>query len=179
MRIGANLPHSLWPELVKTAGYLMNRTPVMQLNGRTPFEALTGRKPSVNHLRIVGCKAFCLRKKIDRKMKLDARSLIGYLVNYDSRNIYRIWHPAGRTIIRTRDVTFDEGQRFNPQEQAQLAQLSTLETATETIDLSADNDLEDAGDVTDDSVDGNDSENDPETITIRPRSTGDQADRIR
>ncbi|KAI0991559.1 hypothetical protein K3495_g16628 [Podosphaera aphanis] len=35
------------------------------------------------------------------------RAHIGYLVGYDSRNIYRIWIPSKKRVIRTRDVTFD------------------------------------------------------------------------
>ena len=31
IQIGANLPSNLWPEVVKAAGYLSNRTPIAQL----------------------------------------------------------------------------------------------------------------------------------------------------
>ncbi len=47
MRIGANLPANLWPEVFKSVGYLNNRTPRRALAWKTPFEALTGEKPNL------------------------------------------------------------------------------------------------------------------------------------
>jgi hypothetical protein len=41
-------------------------------------------------------------------MKLDPRAHIGYLVGYDSTNIYRVWIPHKGIVISTRDVIFDE-----------------------------------------------------------------------
>ena len=38
--IGAQLPEDLWPETVKTSGYLLNRSPTKQLEWRTPLERL-------------------------------------------------------------------------------------------------------------------------------------------
>ena len=41
-------------------------------------------------------------------MKLDPRAYIGYLVGYDSTNIFRIWIPSFKKVIRTRDVKFND-----------------------------------------------------------------------
>jgi hypothetical protein len=38
LRIEANLPESLWPEIYRTAGYLINRSPTAQFNWSTPLE---------------------------------------------------------------------------------------------------------------------------------------------
>lgn len=114
LRVGANLPDRLWPETVQAAVYIFNRTPSRRLGWRTPFELLHGKKPSVSHLRVYGCKAYALDKNIPRNEKLKERALVGYLVGYDSTNIYRIWFPPEDRIIRTRDVTFDENSRYSP-----------------------------------------------------------------
>src|SRR5690242_19875478 len=45
MRIHVRLLESLWPEIVKTAGYLLNRTPAKALQWKTPFELVIGTKP--------------------------------------------------------------------------------------------------------------------------------------
>lgn len=64
MRIGANLPQILWPETLSASAYLSNRTPLRKLSWITPFEYVTGSKPTLSHLRIYGCKAFPLCKDI-------------------------------------------------------------------------------------------------------------------
>ena len=46
-------------------------------------------------------------------MKLDPRAHIGYLVGYDSTNIYRIWIPHKGVVISTQDVIFDEKTFFD------------------------------------------------------------------
>jgi len=51
--------------------------------------------------------------KRKRLRKLDPRAHIGYLVGYDSTNIYRIWIPYKGIVISTRDVIFDESTFFD------------------------------------------------------------------
>jgi len=93
MRIEANLPHDIWPKVLKTSGYITNQTPIKALNWKTPYEAVTGQKPMLVHLHPLGCKAYALDKTIPKRhrlIKLDPRAHISYLVNYDSTNIFRI-----------------------------------------------------------------------------------------
>jgi hypothetical protein len=69
------------------------------------------------HLHLLGCKAYVLDKTIlkrHRLMKLDPRAYISYLVSYDSTNIFRIWIPSFKKVIRTRDVTFDNDTFYHP-----------------------------------------------------------------
>lgn len=40
--------------------------------------------------------------------KLSAQAYIGYLLGYDSSNIFKIWYPSLNRVIRSRDVMFDE-----------------------------------------------------------------------
>ena len=54
------MPQYLWGEAVNTAVYLMNRHPTMAVEDKTPFEAWSGRKPSVNHLRVFGQSALLM-----------------------------------------------------------------------------------------------------------------------
>jgi hypothetical protein len=90
LRNSALLPASLWPEIVCTAAYLHNRTPRKALIWKTPYEALTKEKPDLSHLHVFGCRAYPYIKNIPRKDKLEPRAHLGYLVGYDSTNIYRI-----------------------------------------------------------------------------------------
>ena len=50
--------------------------------------------------------------KAKRLKRLDPKAWIGYLVGYSSTNIYRIWVPLLNRIISTRDVIFNEEERF-------------------------------------------------------------------
>jgi hypothetical protein len=114
LRNGALLPACLWPEIVRTAAYLHNRTPRKALGWKTPYEALTKEKPDLSHLHVFGCRAYPCIKNIPRKDKLEPRAHLGYLVGYDSSNIYRIWVPSIERVLRTRDVTFDESKLYDP-----------------------------------------------------------------
>ena len=112
LRLHANLSKSLTNELVVTAVYLLNRTPIEQNGWRTPFKVVTGKKPSLAHCFEIGSKAYALNVHVKRGDKLESRTLIGYLVGYDSSNIYRVWMPIKDQILRTRDVVFKPGERF-------------------------------------------------------------------
>jgi hypothetical protein len=112
LRIQANLPKKLTNELVTTSVYLLNRTPIERNGWKTPFEMVTGKKPSIAHCFEIGSKAFALNVHVKRGDKLESRTLIGYLVGYDSSNIYRVWMPTKDQILRTRDVVFKPGERF-------------------------------------------------------------------
>lgn len=129
MRIAARFPHYLWVEIYKAAVYLHNRTPRRSLGWRTPYEEFHTavaracgnknaiRKPKLHHLRNYGCRAYAMTsealRKTDRLMKMKPRAWIGYLIGYESTNIYRIWSPKANRVIRTRDVSFDEDTIFD------------------------------------------------------------------
>ena len=71
-------------------------------------------QPSIAQLWVYGCRAYALRPQIPRGDKLSPQALIGYLVGYDSSNIYQVWLPDATSrahqgkVIRIRHVTFKE-----------------------------------------------------------------------
>jgi hypothetical protein len=107
MRIQAGLPKSLSNELIRTAAYVLNRTPTEALSWKTPYEVVWKTKPKVHHMHPIGCQAYVLNRSLKRADKLESRALIGHLVGYDSTNIFRIWLPTRDEVIRTRDVIFE------------------------------------------------------------------------
>lgn len=129
MRISARLPEHLWVEIYRAAVYLYNRTPKYMHSWRTPYDrfhtsiahrdgvVVQGRKPHQAHLRVYGCKAYAMtpeaQQHINKKQKLNPRAWIGFLVGYHSTNIYRVWVPQIGRVISTRDVIFNEDERFN------------------------------------------------------------------
>jgi hypothetical protein len=110
------LPSSLWPEISRAAVYLYNRSPKYMYQWKSPYELFYAMKPAQEHLRAYGCKAFVMTrdalKKAKRSRKLDPKAWIGYLVGYNSTNIYRIWVPLLNKVISTRDVIFNEDELF-------------------------------------------------------------------
>jgi hypothetical protein len=137
MRINANLPHDLWPEIVKAAGYLINRMPTKGLGWKSPFEEIFGKEATLNHLKAFGCKAFAHipKEKRPRLMKLDPRAQIGYLVGYESRNSWRIWSPTEQRVFTTRDVIFDENNLYHPDQQNDLQLVESAEPAPTIIEI--------------------------------------------
>src|SRR4029077_3678527 len=116
MRASSKLPAALWPEIDRAAVYLHNRTPRYNYNWKSPYDRfhtylahrdgvdVPDRKPQQAHLKVYGCKAFALTteylKKEKRLQRLNPKAWIGYLVGYESTNVYRIWNPIKNTVIR-------------------------------------------------------------------------------
>ena len=81
MLLESSLPGTLWGEIILTSCVLRNLSPTSSLS-ITPLEAWTGRRPSVQHLRVMGCKAYCQLDKVERNGKFSAKAWIGVLVGY-------------------------------------------------------------------------------------------------
>jgi len=103
------LPTGLWAEVMDTVVYLKNRSPSRALKRSTPFEALTGERPNLSHLRVVGCAAWSLIMKGKRDGKLAPRARLCCFLGYsNTQKAYKLWDPIERTVVISRDVTFDE-----------------------------------------------------------------------
>jgi len=92
IRIKASLPEDMWPETVKAAAYLLNRTPAKHLGWKSPVEdfqtslGYTVIQPDIRYLRVYGCKVYVhIPEEIRRREqahKLAPCAKIGYLVGY-------------------------------------------------------------------------------------------------
>ncbi|KAI5311998.1 hypothetical protein L3X38_041171 [Prunus dulcis] len=76
-----NMPYFLWADVVHTAVYLLNRSPTKALDNITPFEAYSGRKPSIGHLKVFGSLCF-VHVPAETRQNLDAKSVKGVFVGY-------------------------------------------------------------------------------------------------
>jgi len=54
----ARVNRRFWPEIIKTAAYLKNRTLANTIEKKTLYEILTGRKLNISNLRIYGSRVF-------------------------------------------------------------------------------------------------------------------------
>ena len=97
-----------WVEAVGTACYLVNRSPSSALDDKTPHKVWTGKKPSLQHLRVFSCDAYVhVTKKNRTKMdkKVEKCIFIGYK---DGVKGYKLWNPETKKIVYSRDVVFRE-----------------------------------------------------------------------
>jgi hypothetical protein len=106
MLTDAKLPRKFWGEAISTAVYLRNWSPTKAVEGKTPYEAWMGKKPTVSHLRVFGCDAYAHVPK-DERGKLDVKCMfVGY---GEETKGYRLYDPVRGKIIFSRDVVFNEG----------------------------------------------------------------------
>ena len=104
----ADMEDKYWGEAILTATYLANRHPTTALDGVTPLEAWTGRKPDIHHLRVFGCDAYVLIPK-EKRTKLDDKTMKCRMLGYCSESkCYRLLDPGTNKVIRSRDVVFNE-----------------------------------------------------------------------
>lgn len=102
------LPSTMWGEAVRHSVYILNRLPTRALSGKTPYEAWTGLKPNVGHIRVFGCIAHMKVPSVHTK-KLDDRSItVINLGKEPGSKAYRLYDPLKRRVYVSRDVVFDE-----------------------------------------------------------------------
>jgi transposase InsO family protein len=105
----SQLGDAFWGEALLTAVYIHNRVSHRALNSRTPYEAWSGHKPGVGHMRAFGSLAFAHVPKVGRnKLALRARRCV-FLGYEPDAKVYRLWDLSANRIIVSRDVDFWEG----------------------------------------------------------------------
>ncbi|KAG7422301.1 Copia protein [Fusarium oxysporum f. sp. rapae] len=114
--IEADIPLELWGEILLATVHVMNITASVVLDWKTPHEVLYDdympgdNKPSISHLRTLGCKAFVNiepEKRVKSEKSL-ARGWEGILVGYQGKHLYKIWNPKEKKVVITSHVVFHE-----------------------------------------------------------------------
>jgi hypothetical protein len=113
MRIDANILTYLWSEIIRTTDYIINRISMIKHQWKTPYQLVLSQVLNLDHLHLYECKTYTLDKHISRKTKLQKRAHINHLIDYEARNIFRIWISSQRKVIRIRDVIFDDNTEYN------------------------------------------------------------------
>jgi hypothetical protein len=112
MLSGRNVPKSFWPEALKWATYVLNRSPTLSVKDMTPEEAWTGRKPTVHHFRVFGCLAYVHIHDAHRK-KLDDKSIPCFLLGISEESKgYKLYDPSNKRVIISKDVVFEESKSW-------------------------------------------------------------------
>ncbi|GKE80051.1 retrovirus-related pol polyprotein from transposon TNT 1-94 [Tanacetum coccineum] len=83
-----SLPQTFWCNAVDISTYILNRILIRVIIGKTPYEILRGRKPTLDYFRVFGSKCFILNTK-DYLTKFDPKSYEGVFLGMDNANIAR------------------------------------------------------------------------------------------
>jgi hypothetical protein len=102
----AGLPARFSALAVQHHNYVWNRTNVAQATGKTPFEAMRKRKPSVLHVGIFGCDVYYHVPRTHRGA-FDAKMLPGIYLGHNSVQDCAVVYDlrSGRELL-TRDVKY-------------------------------------------------------------------------
>lgn len=107
MLSNAKLIKQFWGETAHTTTYIINRSPSVTIQFKTPEELWKDMPPSLKHLRIFGCDAYIHTNK----GKLEPRSKKGIFLRYlDGVKGYKVWIIESRRgkAATSRDVVFNE-----------------------------------------------------------------------
>ena len=95
----SSLPVSFWGYALETAMYILNLVPSKSVP-KTPIDLWSGRKPSLNHIRIWGASAHVLNQKSD---KMDSRTEVCMFIGYPKGTRGGIFYSTKdkKVLIRT------------------------------------------------------------------------------
>jgi hypothetical protein len=113
---------------------LVNRTPSTVIDYKTPYEVWSGKPADYTGLCVFGCPAYYHVSE----GKLEPRSKKGLFMGYGAGvKGYRIWSPAERRVIFSRDVIFDENSMLTstPQEPVQATSSSPEKDVSEKVEV--------------------------------------------
>jgi hypothetical protein len=103
-------PRNMWDEFCATAAYLTNLTGASANAGKTPYELWYGRKPSLSHLREIGCRAFALIPT--NNPKIHHRSMVCKLIGYaPNSKAFCLWDPITDHIFNSFHISFIEQRK--------------------------------------------------------------------
>ena len=90
MLSNAGLGRRFWAEAANTSCYLINRSPSIPLEKKTPIEVWSGSPADYSLLRVFGCTAYA---HVDNG-KLEPREVKCIFLGYGSGvKTYKLWNP--------------------------------------------------------------------------------------
>jgi hypothetical protein len=104
----AKLSVGYWEFAMASAVHVFNKTPMRSGTTVSPMEAITSKKPRLDHLRIFGCPSY-VHVTSQRRSKMQPPSRKGLFVGYTPNSqSWMVYIPESRTVMSNRSVTFDE-----------------------------------------------------------------------
>jgi hypothetical protein len=99
-----DLDPKFWPQLAVSCTHIQNMV-IHSKSGKTPYEMLYGRKPTVNYFRPLGCRVHVL--KDGHLTKLETQREPAIFLGYEpNRRGYKIWNLSKGEFQVSRNVVF-------------------------------------------------------------------------
>ncbi|GJT57782.1 retrovirus-related pol polyprotein from transposon TNT 1-94 [Tanacetum coccineum] len=99
-----SIPQKFWCHALDTTTYEILR----KFTNKTRYEILRNRKPSLEYLKVFGCKVFILNTKV-HLIKFDPKSYEGVFLGYSQTSkAYIVLNKETMRIEESLNVTFDE-----------------------------------------------------------------------
>lgn len=102
----ANAPVRFWSRAGSHAAFVWNRTHISKNTGMTPYEAMRGKKPSMKHVGVWGCDAFCHVPREQRDALSPKAEPCIYVGHNEAQNAANVLLLSTQKVICSRDVTF-------------------------------------------------------------------------
>jgi hypothetical protein len=103
----AKVDRRYWPEVVKAAAYIKNRTLTNTIEKKTPYEIFFKQKLSAKNLRLYGSKVFVRIPEEKRKSKWDKKAEQGVLIGYSDVG-YRVLINGKVMVARHVDIVEED-----------------------------------------------------------------------
>lgn len=104
----SSIPKVFWPEAVNWSIHVLNRCPTFSVRNKTPEEAWSGHKPTVDYFRVFGCVAYAHVPDEKRRKLDDKGEMCVFLGVSNQAKAYKLYNPSTKKIVVSRDVVFDE-----------------------------------------------------------------------
>ena len=102
------LPTYFWAEAVNTTFFTHNCT-LVNMHGKTPYEMIKGKKPSVKHFHIFGCRCFVLKVHPENLSKFDTKADEAIFLGYATgTRAFKVYNLRTKSVMESIHVSFDD-----------------------------------------------------------------------
>ena len=79
------------------------------MHGKTPYEMIKGKKPSVKHFHIFGCKCYVLKVHPEQLGKFEAKSDEAIFLGYaPATKAFKVFNMRTKSVMKSIQVAFDD-----------------------------------------------------------------------
>ena len=81
---------------------------VNQAQGKTYYQLMKDKKPTINFLHVFGCKCFVLKNQGENLGKFEAKADEAIFVGYAATRAYRVYNLRMNIVMELVHVVFDD-----------------------------------------------------------------------